>query len=58
MKNPKSSFVCKFSRDYDSAKQAMKVNEMENVITYTRGKLQQQNNKHYCGDAVSTSESH
>lgn len=36
----------------------MKVNEMENVITYTRGKLQQQNNKHYCGDAVSTSESH
>lgn len=36
----------------------MKVSEMENVVMYTTGKLQQQNNKHGCGDVVSTSESH
>ena len=35
----------------------MKVSEKENVIMYTTGKLQQQNNKHHCGDAVSNSES-
>lgn len=30
---------------------------MENVIMYTKSKLQQQNNKHHFDDVVSTSES-